>query len=286
MKCPNCGAEIMNNSKYCEFCGSAVTTQMRREQEQLNRAGCPRCGSTNITFNREKQGEVKGKQGIAVVRSTVGVCKDCGYTWHTDSDTQTPKKRKTWLWVLGWICIFPVPLTILMLRKKEMKPAIKYGIIAVAWLIYIMIGMSSNSGRTSTPVDNTQSSQNTSISASTEAHIYDSVEIRDVLNGVRSQKLGEYSVIYAASTECTEEALVDWYYNFVQVHDYNYNVIIFTDTDMLKGCYSIKGMVEVGTEFSQDEYGDYMVGETQDSVIYSPSDDGKTLNKIEFDSSN
>ena len=74
MKCPNCGAEIKINSKYCEFCGSAVSAQMRREQEQLNKAGCPRCGSTNITFSREKQGEVKSKRGTAVVRSTVGVC--------------------------------------------------------------------------------------------------------------------------------------------------------------------------------------------------------------------
>ena len=46
-----------------------------------------------------------------------------------------PKKKKTWLWVLGWICIFPLPLTILLLRKKDMKPALKYGIIAVAWII-------------------------------------------------------------------------------------------------------------------------------------------------------
>ena len=94
MKCPNCGAEIKNNSKFCEFCGSAISTQMRREQEQLNKAGCPRCGSTNITFSREKQGEVKGKRGTAVVRSTVGVCKDCGCTWQADSDNKAPKKEE------------------------------------------------------------------------------------------------------------------------------------------------------------------------------------------------
>lgn len=55
------------------------------------------------------------------------------------------KKRKTWLWVLGWIFIFPLPLTILMLRKKEMKPAVKYGIIAAAWFIYLFIAYLSSS---------------------------------------------------------------------------------------------------------------------------------------------
>lgn len=57
-----------------------------------------------------------------------------------------PKKRKTWLWVLGWICIFPLPLTILLLRKKEMNAPIKYGIIVAAWLIYLLIAISGGSG--------------------------------------------------------------------------------------------------------------------------------------------
>ena len=48
------------------------------QQEQLNKAGCPKCGSSNVTFTREKQGELKGKNGTAVVRTTIGLCKDCG----------------------------------------------------------------------------------------------------------------------------------------------------------------------------------------------------------------
>lgn len=163
MKCPNCGADVKGNSRFCEYCGSSITTQMLREQEQLNKAGCPKCGSTNITFNREKQGEVKGKRGTAVVRSTVGVCKDCGYTWQTDSGVTNPKKRKTWLWVLGWICIFPLPLTILLLRKKEIKPSVKYGIIAVAWIVYFIIGMSGNNGDTQTQVVEQNNVENQSV---------------------------------------------------------------------------------------------------------------------------
>lgn len=52
------------------------------------------------------------------------------------------KNGKIWLWILGWICIFPVPLTILMLRKNGMKPGAKYGIIAAAWCVYLIIGLS------------------------------------------------------------------------------------------------------------------------------------------------
>lgn len=56
MKCPNCNAEL-SGGKFCEYCGAQLTLDMRKEQEVLNKAGCPKCGSTNITFSREKKGE-------------------------------------------------------------------------------------------------------------------------------------------------------------------------------------------------------------------------------------
>lgn len=152
MKCPNCGADIPNSSKICEFCSSSITADMKREQEYVNKPGCPKCGSSNITFTREKQGEIKGKKGSAVVRSTVGMCKDCGNTWHVQDEPV--KKRNTWLWVLGWIFIFPLPLTILLLRPEtlpKLDKKIKYVIIAIAWIIYaIWIYGGSSENNTST----------------------------------------------------------------------------------------------------------------------------------------
>ena len=142
MKCPNCGGELKANLTYCEFCNSQISSTMKKEQEQMNKAGCPKCGSSNITFSRETLGEVKGKKGSEIVRATVGVCHDCGYTWKTAMEE---KKRKTWLWVLGWVFIFPLPLTILLLKKKNMKSSLKYGIIAAAWIVYgIMIATAGN----------------------------------------------------------------------------------------------------------------------------------------------
>lgn len=154
MKCPSCGAEI-GNDKFCQYCGSQVTMEMKKEQEYVNKDGCPKCGSSNVSFSREKQGEVLGSAGSAVVHATVGVCHDCGYTWSTAGQAfntnneakvnntvlnqQPAKKKRTWLWVLGWIFIFPLPLTLILL-KKDIKPAIKYGIIAIAWIVYLVIG--------------------------------------------------------------------------------------------------------------------------------------------------
>ena len=150
MKCPSCGAETQG--KFCEYCGS----EMPQEKPQV--CGCPQCGSTNVTFKRERVGTSTqrsshkniigtGRTGQSVSQSayrTVGLCQNCGFTWNPNAANKGSGK-KTWLWVLGWICIFPVPLTILMLRKKDMKPAVKYGIIATAWLLFFVIGLSGNS---------------------------------------------------------------------------------------------------------------------------------------------
>lgn len=159
MKCPNCGAET--HGKFCEYCGSEMPqekstvnitnnyyggTVYSEPSESGNNFGkCPKCGNSKIIFKRERvaaetQSHSRknyigtGRQGEFVsqyVYRTIGVCQNCGYTWNPNT-TNNSSGRKTWLWVLGWICIFPLPLTILLLRKKDMKPEIKYGIIAVA----------------------------------------------------------------------------------------------------------------------------------------------------------
>lgn len=141
IKCPNCGASIKGNAKSCEFCGTQFSAEVLKENEKANKAGCPKCGSTNVTFSREKQREITAGKNTVAIRSTVGVCKDCGYTWDASAGAQQPKeKKRTWLWVLGWLFIFPVPLTILLLRPTtQMDSKARCGIIVAAWVLYVLI---------------------------------------------------------------------------------------------------------------------------------------------------
>lgn len=190
MKCSSCGAEA--KGKVCEYCGSEMpqekptvnitnnyygsTTPYDNTEIESTLGKCPKCGNSKITFKRERVGTATqsrsrknyigtGRQGQSVSQSayrTVGVCQNCGYTWNPNA-TNKESGKKTWLWVLGWICIFPVPLTILLLRKKDMKPAVKYGIIAVAWILFLVIGIAGNSEtdvpQTDTPPSHTESVQ-------------------------------------------------------------------------------------------------------------------------------
>lgn len=375
MKCSNCGAEISANSKVCEFCGSQISYEMRKEQEQLNKQGCPKCGSSNIVFNREKQGELKGKKGTAIVRSTVGVCKDCGHTWSVSSGAEIPKKRKTWLWILGWICIFPLPLTILLLRKKEIKPALKYGIIVIAWIVYLLIGLGSESEDTSInttklednsniKVEDTSQPETASVDIKIEPNVNsddgtvlfritsnlpentkltvtltndngfkseqtvtilatgkgytsefndngvglngkykitvsdkdgyilhtqdfnfrDSAKVsnsefniqeRPAMNGLKTKRIGTYSVCYILSSDCTEETLARWYAE-VKDKGYDWNIIRYIEDENM-GVYGNNGIIEKDVHISEDGGMDEV---SEGETVYTVGSDG-TLTKVE-----
>lgn len=125
MVCPNCGASIQvdadKKNLTCNYCGNSLFVDDEVQHVQYDNAE-----DTGYQFE-------KGRQRARAE------AKQSSTQQYSHAIQQPPvKKRKTWLWVLGWIFIFPLPLTIL-LRKKQMKPSLKYGIIAAAWILYLII---------------------------------------------------------------------------------------------------------------------------------------------------
>ena len=120
-QCGNCG-HVYNEGAFCPICG------VRAGQKPKV---CPRCGKSYYS----------------------NACPDCGYVV---GSTQTvnvrteyvpilpaqKKKKRIGLWVMGWILMFPVPLTILMVRNKKLPLWARILIIAVAWLFYLALGLS------------------------------------------------------------------------------------------------------------------------------------------------
>ncbi len=193
MKCSGCGAEIPELAKFCEYCGSQISYEMRREQEQINKAGCPKCHSSNIQFRRENQGEVRGKQSKRVIHRTVGFCKDCGYTWYPDTaagvtNDGNQKSNMKW-WVLGWIFFFPAPAMVLIWRKKNTWDIkVKIGVTVAFWILFFAIGAFGDKS------DGNGSNTQATVNEVAEEEAKDKTEIADDNKEIelKAGEIGEY----------------------------------------------------------------------------------------------
>lgn len=107
-----------------------------------------------------------------------------------------------------------------------------------------------------------------------EQHIYDRAFVAPVMNGPRTEKIGEYSYILADSSECTDEVLIDWYNNYIRKNDFNYSFIVYTDMEGY-GIFTSSGIVEIGGEIIYDEENDeYNVGDNSQARIVAIYEDG------------
>lgn len=195
MKCLNCGAE--NLGKYCQFCGSEMPHEATPVTITNNFFGksdsdsgdneegacCPKCGATKINFKRERTGTTgrsssksklftsgrKGRYTSQTSYRTIGICQKCGYSWIPGSnDSSAEKKSNLKWWVLGWIFVFPIPLTIIMLRNKSLNKWLRYSIIALAWLIYIVWIASASANKKDTKKNSVvNQTENTTIQTTT-----------------------------------------------------------------------------------------------------------------------
>lgn len=127
MVCPNCGASLQVDADQknltCSCCGNGLSVDDEVKHVQYDNAE-----ETGYQFE-------KGRQ-----RAQAEATRVQQQTFNMNFG-KPPKKRKTWLWVLGWIFIFPVPLTILMLRNQKLSKPVKIGIIIAAWIVYLIIGL-------------------------------------------------------------------------------------------------------------------------------------------------
>ena len=128
MDCPRCGApiQIPNHAKsvVCEYCNSTIAVESDSGQVDLSNAE-----EAGYNFEKGRQRAQAEQQPIVqqVQYEYVPVQK---------------KKRHTFWWVMGWIFIFPIPATILIVRSKKMHWIVKALLILLVWGLYLAIGMS------------------------------------------------------------------------------------------------------------------------------------------------
>ena len=136
IKCPNCGSNLEIDAEakqaFCTYCGSKLHVDDEVQHVQYDNAE-----ETGYQFE-------KGRQRA---RAESGMYNNVPQTVIVQHVVpEKPKKKRTLLWVLGWIFIFPLPLTILLVRNKKMNKIVKIVLIALAWILYF--GIAAAGGKT------------------------------------------------------------------------------------------------------------------------------------------
>ena len=149
--CPKCGANLHidadRKSAFCEYCGAQLLIDDEVQHLRFDNAE-----SAGYAFEKGRQRAQNEAQA---------------HRYYSAQPQPAPKKNKkiVW-WVLGWIFIFPVPLTIIIARNQKLKIGAKIGLIAAAWIVYLLIGIGSGAANKSkeqgaTPATRTSYSQQT-----------------------------------------------------------------------------------------------------------------------------
>lgn len=111
--CPRCGANMRiqqdANKAVCDYCGTTVLID-----DEISRIEYANAEEAGYKF---EQGRLRA-QAEQVQRPIVQQIR------HEYMPVQK-KKRHTFWWVMGWIFIFPIPATILILRNRKMHWLIK-----------------------------------------------------------------------------------------------------------------------------------------------------------------
>lgn len=90
---------------------------------------------------------------------------------------------------------------------------------------------------------------------------YKDAVVESIYNGSRTAFIGEYSRVTVDKAEVTDEAIVDWYTNYVEKNDHNWDLIIYKD-DPTHGVFTNgSGYVEKDCTITMNDIAEYMMDE-------------------------
>jgi predicted RNA-binding Zn-ribbon protein involved in translation (DUF1610 family) len=115
----------------CEHCNGTMEYDNKKRMFV-----CPYCGSSKIFAesdevklarmrNQEKQIDLERQRLF--------------YQQQNMKKTEEKNKKFLILWIIGWICFFPIPLTILIVRNKNLDTKTKTLIIFAVWAFILLV---------------------------------------------------------------------------------------------------------------------------------------------------
>ena len=98
---------------------------------------------------------------------------------------------------------------------------------------------------------------------------FKNAQIVDIMNGSKTDVVGQTSIIKMKSEDVTDEYLVNWSKNHLQPGKYNWGVIVYTDKgDNNLGVYGSGDLIITDVQLNHEEDGTYtQAGNTQTSMM-------------------
>lgn len=115
---------------------------------------CQYCGATyllddeaqHLVFSNAEQAGYEFEKGRLRAQREQAAPRVAPAQVRVTPQAPSKPKRRTWLWVLGWIFCFPIPLTVILLTnttvKRTLKPSVRYALVLILWLLVLMAGRS------------------------------------------------------------------------------------------------------------------------------------------------
>ncbi len=291
LTCNQCGAKLqveMSKSKaFCPNCGNQLLVDDETKHIQYDNA--EEAGYLFEKGRQRAQAEALKTQANGQTNSSVYYQRSTGKA----NIQKQPEKSNTWLWVLGWICFFPIPVMILIWRKKNTWDVkIKLAVTIAFWFFIIIVGLmddgSSSSESRTTQTDSTtviqENRENDSLDIQNEekgditdknSSLYANAEFVDIMSGSGKNVIGKMTLSHADKEDCNDEALSDWYKNFVKKNsECKYHVIIYNDNPS-QGVYANgMGFIQKDIELKKEKDGTYACGDDAGSTYYTVAEDG------------
>ena len=137
--CDYCGTECEEQERVCPSCGGdSFKAKCHNCGTVFDSAACPNCGV--------KAGDTGKVCPQCQTKYFSNACPNCGYMPLRQDNGNPPPQTlirssgcNLLFWILGWIFLFPVPLTILISRNRNLTNALKACIIIVAWVAYFLL---------------------------------------------------------------------------------------------------------------------------------------------------
>lgn len=127
----------------CKNCGANLQVDLSEKT-----ANCPHCGVSqlvddevrHVVYDNAEEAGYQFEKGRQRARNEY-IVGNAINNQYAPKNVRPEKKGNTWLWVIGWLLFFPIPLTIILMRSNRFEKKTKLIIIAIAWVLYLAIAV-------------------------------------------------------------------------------------------------------------------------------------------------